>query len=205
MVRVPRAISNASRGVSFKRSFFVENWGFSPAATSGFWKKLAPSFTDLPNSSEYLVLFDMYKVNGIKVTFHPRNSLVQAPDNQSAGVYNNQFYITYAAETEHDYSLIPTGTYGASNYNSFLEKMGSKVRTKPMTKPVSLYFKPRVIDDLGGGINMKRCPWLNTSMASTILYGAHVWLHDYAFGALNNQQFGVDIQYTFYFQCKGYN
>lgn len=204
---VPRQIAPAGRGVSFKRSWFADSWAFNNVTTPGFWRRFVPDFNDIPNHQEYRNLFDQYRVTGVKVTFHPRNLLVQAPAaGTGLGPTNNQVYITYAANPNEDYQLIPSGLYSSANYNQFLEEMGSHAKTRALTRPISYYYKPRIISDEGGGVNMKACPWIMCNSAGDpVLYGSHVWLHDYNFGALNSAQFGVDIQYTMYFQCRGQN
>lgn len=200
-----RALTSTNRGVTFTRSFWSSNWAFDPATLNGFWRVFRPSFSDIPNYIDYRSLFDMYKVTKVTVTLHPRITMLTQPQNSGTGPASNQMYVTYATDTEHDFAYNPSGTYQSTNYNSFLERMGSRAKTRVFNKPVKFTFKPRIIDDFGGGFTMKPCPWLNSSIMSTVLYGAHVWLHDYAFGALNAQQFGADVQYTLHFACKGQN
>lgn len=199
-----KRISTVARGVSFTRTFFKDSWAFSSASTSGFWRKIVPSLSDVPNSAEYIALFDQYKVTRIKITLHPRYGEVYAAVGSSTNV-QNQMYLTYSTDAQHDYTYSPGGTYNSANYNSFLEHMGNRSKTVPFKNPVSFSWKPRVIDDMGGGVNMKVCPWVDTSTSTMLLYGCHLWMHDYNFGSLNATQFGCDIQYTFYFQCRGDN
>lgn len=200
---IPKRVSTASRGISFSRTFFTEGWTFSSASTVGFWRRYTPLFSELPNVAEYVALFDEYKVTGIKMTFHPRNVGVFAQQSQTTAL-QNQFYITYAIDTEHS-GLVPSGFYNAANYNKFLEESGPRAKTRLLNKPVSFFYRPKIRDDVGGGFNLKACPWMQTNVDDTLLYGAQIWLHDYNFGALNPAAFGVDVQYTFYFKCRGYN
>lgn len=203
--KMPRAIiSTANRGVSFKRTFFVSNWAFGVASTSDFWKKLTPRLAECPNSNEYKVLFDEYKVTGIKVTFHPRfGELTVGPS--ATNPSNNQFYITLATST-HDHEATPAGTYSSATYNTFLEEFGSRSKTYKFDKPVSWYFKPTIFDEAGSpyGTTHRKCPWMNIADSDQIrLHGMHAFIHDYNFGNFNAAQLGCDIQYTFYFQCRG--
>lgn len=196
---VPRAISPAARGVSFTRSFFKESWAFSPASTAGFWRKITPTLNDIPNAAEYIALFDQYKITRIKITLHPRFGEL------GAATLNNQFYVTYSTDAKRDYTYTPGGTYNSANYNAYLEHMGQGHKTVPLLKPLSFSWKPTIINDVGGGVNMKTCPWLDTSDSSVLQYGCHMFMHDYNFSALNASTFGCDIQYTLYFQCRGDN
>lgn len=210
MKRVPRSmplISTANRGVSFKRTFFLASWTLGTTATTDFWKKLTPRFSDMPNAAEFQVLFDEYKMTGIKITFHPRFSSVQLAPSSGVTVSNNQLYITLANATR-EHEANPTGTYSSTTYNNFLEEMGGRSRTYMLNKPRSIYFKPTVYDETGTttgyGFTHRPAPWqqINNSH-QTQLHGCHAFLHDYNFNAQNTAGNGVDIQYTFYFQVRG--
>lgn len=204
MKRIARPISNASRGVYFKRTFFSNAWAFDTASTNGFWRRFTPTFSMIPNHLEYASLFDEYKILGVKVTFHPRWTTVNTPVNLATGgtIGNNLFKLT-TTTAKRDYGLIPTGTYNSTTYNQFLEELGTTARTRSMTRPVSIYFKPQIHDDQGGGVNMKPFPWIQMNILDVVCHGAQAFLHDYNFTALNNSGFGLDVQYTLYFMCRG--
>lgn len=201
VARIPRSIN---LGASFTRSWFEGNWVFDTAATSGFWRTIRPTFGDVPNWTEYRNLFDMYKVHSIKVTIHPRYLYATQPANSATGPATNQMYLTYVTDTDHDFSYVPTGIYSSGTYNTLLEKAGSRCKTVALNKPRSFTFTPKIVEDFGGAFHMAKMPWMNTQTFST-LYGAHLFMHDYAFSALNGGDFGVDIQYTFKFSMKGQN
>jgi len=206
--RPTRALSTANKGVSFKRTFFVQNWAFGTTTTSDFWRRIVPRFSDMPNHLDYNAVFDEYKITGIKVTFHPRFGATNLPNNaanNTAG--NNQMYITIANATK-EYEYVPTGSYSSSTYNNFLEELGNKTRTIKFDKPVSLYFKPQIFEQVGGtsgyGYKHSKAPWLELGTSLQPAYhGMHAFLHDYNFTNLQISGFGCDIQYTFYFQCRG--
>lgn len=201
-------LCTATKGVAFKRTFFVQNWAFGTTATTDFWRRFSPRFSDLPNHLEYANLFDEYKITGIKITFHPRFGATNLPVNAANNtVGNNQFYITIA-NSSLEYELIPSGTYSSATYNTMLEELGSKTRTIRLDKPVSLYFKPNIFEEIGGttgyGYKHRPCPWLELKTGlSPQMHGMHAFIHDYNFSNANLQGMGVDIQYTFYFQCRG--
>lgn len=202
-----RTISTATRGVSFKRTFFSTSWAFGTTTTADFWRRFAPRFSDIPNHLEYAVLFDEYRVTGIKVTFHPRIGMVQFPQNATSVPVSNQFYITIA-NANNEYEYTPSGSYSSTTYNGMLEELGSRARTYKLDKPVSLFFRPRISEEIGGaggyGYKQTKAPWLELKTGlNPMLHGMHAFIHDYNFSNLNTQQMGVDIQYTFYFQCRG--
>lgn len=200
-------ISTASKGVAFKRSFFVGNWAFGTTATSDFWRRFTPRFNEMPNHLEYNAVFDEYRITGIKITLHPRIGMVSYQQTATATPTTNQMYITIANATK-EYEFVPTGTYSSATYNSMLEELGTKTRTIKFDRPVSLYFKPQIFEEVGGtsgyGYKHVKAPWLQLGTSLQPSYhGMHAFIHDYNFTNLNAQQFGVDIQYTFYFQCRG--
>lgn len=197
-------ISVANRGVSFKRIFFSTGWAFGTAATSDFWRKITPRFAELPNYLEYQSLFDEFKMTGIKVTFHPRFGSTFVGLN-NATVQNNQMYITLSESTR-DHEVVPSGSYSSATYNTFLEEFSSRSRTYKFDKPVSLYFKPTIYDETGTpfGTAHRKCPWMAIADSTQIrMHGMHAFIHDYNFTNVNAASFGCDIQYTFYFQCRG--
>lgn len=204
----PRAITTATKGVSFKRVFFSTAWAFGTTTTNDFWRRFVPRFSDIPNHLEYANLFDEYKVTGIKVTLHPRFGVVNQPQNSASGtVTNNQMYVTIANANK-EYELIPSGSYSSTTYNGMLEELGSKTRTYKFDRPISLYFKPNIFEEIGGasgyGYKHSSCPWLELkSGLNPMLHGMHAFIHDYNFTNLNVSGFGVDVQYTIYFQCRG--
>lgn len=203
-----RALAPASKGVAFKKTFFVSSWAFGTAATSDFWRKFAPRLSDMPNHLEYNAVFDEYRITGIKITFHPRFAATNLPINAASSlVANNQMYITIANATK-EYELTPSGTYSSTTYNNMLEELGSKTRTIKFDRPVSLYFKPQIFEEVGGttgyGYKHVKAPWLQLGTSLQPMYhGMHAFIHDYNFTNLNTSGFGCDIQYTFYFQCRG--
>lgn len=207
-MKMTRRLSPANRGVSFKRTFFVSSWAFGTAATSDFWRRFTPRFSDMPNHLEYNAIFDEYKITGIKVTFHPRFGDTNLPINAaSSTVGNNQMYITIANASK-EFEWVPAGTYNSTTYNLFLEEVGDKSRTIRFNKPVSLYFKPNIFEEVGGttgyGYKHTKAPWLQISGSLQPSYhGMHAFIHDYNFTNLNISGFGCDIQYTYYFQCRG--
>lgn len=204
-----RRMSIPSRGMrmsipvtKFKRTFWAANWAFSTASTIGFYRLVAPVFSDLPNVTEYTNLFDVYKVKGVKVTFVPRfgDVNVNADNTSTPVIYNNQMYLTVATNTTE--LTIPTGTYGNSAYNDMVQR-GDDVKIFKLDKPVSYYFRPNVLNTASTGSSIMPCPWLSTSNITQNLLGSLCFVHDANFTALNNFGFSMDILYTYYFECKG--
>lgn len=194
-------MNSITRGVSFKRTFFTQNWIWGTASTSSFWRSMTFAINTLPNFSEYAGLFDQYKLTRVKVTFHPRY-LNTDSDVVGATPTTNQMYITCGPDTQSDPTYIPLGTYGSASYNSFLELAGDRVKTFLFNKPVSMWVKPMQWDSTNS--RMMSPIWQSFNSApGAAHYRCWAYIHDYGFSALNASQFGVDIQYTYYFQVRG--
>jgi hypothetical protein len=177
------------------------------ASTNGFWRRINVNFGNLPNNNEYSVLFDEFKITGVKVKFHPRITGVQTLSTASANlpITNNQFYLTYRKAVDKDVQG-PLGTYSSATYNRFLELAGPRVITRPLNRPISVFFRPKIIDPHGTQHSSTRtvtAGWQNFNTIQEDHWGPQFFMHDYAFSNANSGQFGVDIQLTFYFTCRG--
>jgi len=206
MRKVPKPISTASRGVSFKRQFWSSSWAFSSASTAGFYRRLANSFSNMPNWAEYSNLFDEFKITGIKWTFHPRFGEGILQTQLNAGPVTNQMYFDLVTDTKSDPTIVPAGTYSSSTYNTFLEK-NANVKVHKFDRPVSLFYRPKIaVETVTGLLEMRDPGWLTIQNNSGYVhYGGWAFFHDYAFGALNAGANGCDIQVTYYFKCRGQN
>lgn len=203
MRKVPRAISSSDRGVSFKRTFFGGSWAWNPAATSGFWRRITPALSLLPNFSEYSALFDEFKITGIKIVLHPRVTDAVASQAVNSGVFYNQLYVTTAVDTNSDPAFLPTGTYSAATYNDFLEK-SARPKSRAVKGPISIFCRPKIARTDTSMTQMVTPGWLPfISAGSEPFYTTQVFIHDYTFGGLNAIGYGFDLQYTYYFKCRG--
>jgi len=202
--RPRNAISSANKGVSFVRTFFATNWAFDTASTFGFYRKFAPAFSSIPNYAEYQALFDEFKINKIKVSFHPRFGEVVSSVAWTTNT-NNQYYLTYAPDPKTDPGAL-TGTYSANTYNGFLEE-NQRVKTKTLNKPVSITYVPRIKAETAiGSSSMVKGGWMSLEGAiNEPHFGLIAFMHDYAFQAANASFAGCDIQITIYFACRGVN
>jgi len=204
MRTVPRSLTNVNRGVYFKRTFWGGTWDWNNVTTSGFFRRIYASLSLLPNYSEYAALFDEFKMHGVKVTFHPRYGIPVQQQQINSTAYTNQVYITYAPDTHGDPSNVASGLYNSSTYNSFLEMVGSRAKTKPIRGPISVYFKPTFAMTDNNQTVMKNPGWLNfNSNGSETMYSAWAFIHDYNFANADAAATSFDIQYTYYFSARG--
>lgn len=190
--------------VSFTRTTWIANWDWSTVSVGGYYRAILPLFNQIQNYAEYTQLFNLYKIKGIKVTLLPRYGEVVAPASSTAGQtsYNNQFYVTWGQQRGN--VVVPTGTYGSTTYNLMCENIYN-IRTQKLDKPVSYFFRPNIAQSVGvSGAEIIRAPWLSTTDGVDVSHiGLLAFIHDANFAALEQPGFSLDLQYTFYFSCKG--
>lgn len=190
--------------VSFTRTTWITTWDWSTVSVGGYYRAILPIFNQIQNYAEYTQLFNLYKIKGIKVTLLPRYGEVVAPASSTAGQtsYNNQFYVTWGQQQGN--IVVPSGTYGSTTYNIMCENIYN-IRTQKLDKPVSYFFRPNIAQSVGvSGAEIIRAPWLSTTDGVDVSHiGLLAMIHDANFAALEQPGFSVDLQYTFYFACKG--
>lgn len=199
--RMLRRKRSTPRVTSFKRTCWSTNFTPTAASTSGFWVYFTTTFASISNNAEYVALFDQYKINAVKYTFRPRYDSFAGNDTTDTtlpGVTNQggTMVHTIADPTS---NVVPTGLYGASNLNTFLEN--GNVRTRTGNKAFSVYFKPMVDDSMATGTERKRASWLPTTNTTIVHNGFHCFFQDVNLTGTFGQSF--DIYITYYFQCRG--
>lgn len=191
-----------SNVLSVKRTFHLQTWAWSTTATSGFWQYLSYSLSNLPNLSEYQALFDLYKINGIKLTFRPNIDGVN-PSDVAAATGGGMGSVHYIIDPQNTFT--PTGTWNQTTVNQFME-LGN-VKTRNMAKPFSIYWKPRIFDQLAGGGSTSRAMsprFLRLDSPGVTHTGVHVLLHpSNSFATTPTFRVTFDIFATFYLQFKG--
>jgi len=194
---VPRSVPTAK----FVRTFWAENWPFSPIAVSGFWKNVAPSFQQLPDILQFTDMFDTFRVDRIKITLIPRWGETDATFNGTTAQIQNKVYLSIGMDNLN--TEVPAGTYSSTTYNTFAERT-QNIRIVDFSKPVSYSFKPNIRNSLNVGNSIIPCPFISTTTAATqALLGSSLFLHDANFTNLNGLGFSADIFYTYTFTCKG--
>jgi len=193
-----RPVSGNSSSIKVKRISITTSWTLGNAATSDFWRYVAPTAGNFSNFSEFASVFDQYKVNAIKATYRPRFSGLSGPVTGNTPMTAR---IPYAAIINDARStLIPAGTYGSSALQTLLENGGKVIRAD---RVFSVYFKPQIQcqSSVGAGTYYKRCPYINTSDTTTTMRGFHLMIYEQNFGN-NFTDFEWDVYYTFYVTFK---
>lgn len=179
---IPRSI--VSPKVFIKRVRFQETWIMGTATTGDFWRYYTWTTSNFNNFAELASVFDEYKVCALKYTFRPAYdgvdlSAVVAPQTYGATAYAHVCI-------DPSSNLIPSGTYTAANMNTFMENQG--VRTYKLERPFSVYFKPKVSDQLFGGSTASRTVksgYLKTGETAVQHRGFHIFLQQNSMNNIN--------------------
>lgn len=196
VARVPRYLTQNK--LVTKRTFYATNWTFSNATVAGYWQYFQFDLSVVPNLVEWTGLFDEYKINAIKLTFRPRYDSVDV-GNAAAATSLPQAYLHYTVDPGNN--AVPSGIYNSATLNSFLEHSGVKTRT--LNRPVSIYFKPKILTEASGNIGgLVRNPgFIRTSNSNVAHRGVHVFLQQNNFATSNNQ-IALDVFYTYYITLR---
>lgn len=205
--RIMRPLAGPSRTmrgtlVNAVRTFNYSYWQPSTATTADFWKFFAFRFSDLPSVAEFRALFDLVKLNRIKVVFRPRfNSFEGAntTDTVPPGVTNQSGTNLHIIADPYNITS-PAGLYTRANMNTFLEN--GKVRSYNGNRAIKVYWKPTTFITLDGSAVGKLipAPWCQCA-ADPQYYGFHAFAQDVNMnGTFGNSW---DVFVTYYMQFKG--
>lgn len=204
IVPVPRKVI-APVTYTCKKRFWLEQWVPSTAAVNGYWRYYAFTINQLPDFAGYNAMFDTFKINAIKVEFHPRfDSFAgnDTTDTVAPGITNQQG-TRLSLLVDSKSSLTPVGAYGSNTYNDFLQQ--GTPRTSMGIRTATVYFKPQVSETAGVGVNgalRRRAPWMQLDAGQSV---AHAGFHAFAWDPNFNGSFGnaFDVMVTYYVSFRG--
>lgn len=188
--RVRRSLVRSNNQVyHFKRTFRMSQITFLVGTTLMYGQEF--KFTDMPNSSEFSNLFDLYKINGIKISFVPTATSADANPNATQIFMPNLLSV-----------IDQTDSSAPSGINELMQYPNLK-RTK-LTTTHTRYFRPKVAQDIVGqsattGYMSRSWPW--TSFGIDVTGFGIKWGLDQVFN-VGSGGIGVDRYVTFYFSCK---
>lgn len=189
--------------MSVKRTFLYDTWVPSTASTSGFWKYYSSTLGDIPSISDYVNLFDLYRIKAVKFTFVPKYDNFagnDTTDTTAPGITNCWGVQPHVILDPHS-TVTPTGTYTLATYADF--SANGAVRQHVGNKTFSVYYRPKVLDTMAGLSAMpKSSPWIFTSQSGVAHRGFHVFMTDYGFSGTGFGNQGYNVFVTLYLQFK---
>lgn len=198
-----------------RRTCYLGQFTPNTVSTNGFWQyrtvSLTKGFIDqsgasmggLSNLSEYVAMFDLYKLKACKVTLRPNYVNMTTEQIRYAGASVAAIpYVTTMIDPSDN--VTPSGAYSAGTLNTFLEQ--GRVRTRRADRSIIVYFKPKIIEQYGAGADRYVWPqWtrLDNAAGQDMPHrGYHMFFHNQ-----NMDPFSVPINYdvhvTYYLQFKG--
>lgn len=199
--RPARFLSMLRPVYSTKRTRYQETWSWGSAATDQFFRYYAMTSANINNFAEYASVFDEYKVCALRYTFRPAYDSVTVYDvANSASPSQPQAYAHVCIDPAG--TTLPSGTYSASSLNTFLEQ--DRVKTYPLNKPFSIYFKPKSQDQLFGGSTATRIVkpgWIKTTNTAVDFRGFYIYVQQNGF-AVSNAGIKLDVFITAYLQFR---
>lgn len=205
------------KGLTVKRMVCAtQPFTYSSVATTNFWKYNTVALTSgmvdyasgatiasLTNLSEYSVLFEQYKLSAFKITFRPKfSNLNQSQINNTTGA--TTYAIPYFCIVKDPMgSQTPLGTWTQSTLNTLLENGGKVYRAD---RPVTIYMKPKISEQFGGGSNRYLTPKfsdLGTSAGTSMPHrGYHMFCFNQGFDSTAITQQSWDVYVTYYLRFK---
>jgi len=197
--------------LSIKKSMFVGT--FTPGTTSAanFWNYVTPTLgsagtiattalTGVANIDQYYDIFDVYKLNAVKLEFKPKIVNLTMPEQVDSTLFVRQsYYASIIMDPKN--STVPTGIFNSTTYNNFREQ--GNARMVRGDKPFSVFLKPMVSEQYGGGaVRYIKPAWTSTDAAGKSLQyrGFHIFFHNQEFNVNFNS---YDVYATYYLQFKG--
>lgn len=141
----------------FKRTLYAKGYKVS-STTADTFLSFPASLGQVPNSSEFVALYDQYKICGIKWTLMPRTT--------EAGVTTNSGVV--GSVIDYDDSNVPTATDQLAQYQNFRMTRGNMIHKR--------YFKPAISQLMyqSGVINAygpKKGAWIDITYPDVPHYG----------------------------------
>lgn len=140
--------------------------------------------TDVPNNSEFTALFDMYKINCIKIRFLP-----QMTENISLTSVNNPYAnIRFLSAIDKNDSTVTSS-------DQIREYQSCKV-TPILKEHERIIYKPQIFDSSGYSVS----PWLATSSPSTVYYGLKTSVDPIVSSSITVMHYSVEVVYYLAFK-----
>lgn len=196
--RLPRALSTrmGSSVLSLKRTFQRGPLEVERKPIN-YWGPTYNAYTiaDCPGASEIVNLFQLYKIHAIKMTFTLAQNVASFDNLSAAGSEHQHIPILHTCLNYQDAPVdVVEDMQQHSSYKQYR-----------LDRPVTLYFKPRVMNTVGPYYANPISPWMSTAVGSgSARYRGLSWIVDGGpiIGVLPIIVGQLYISHTYYFSCK---
>lgn len=143
------------------------------------------SLNDLPNYTEFTALYDMYKINAIKITFIP-----QQDTNVSLSSVNNPFgNARFFSAIDYNDSTSPASVDELREYHT--------CKFTRLLKTHKRYIhKPKILDSSSYTLS----PWIATSAPSTNYFGLKVAVEPMSSTVATTMNYSIEAKYYMTFK-----
>ena len=143
------------------------------------------SLNDLPNSTEFTSLFDMYKINAIKISFIP-----QMTENISLTTANNPYSNTrFFSAIDYNDGSTPTSIDDLRQYSTCKFTPILKTHTR-------MIYKPKILDSSSYSVS----PWMSTASPSSNYFGLKVGIEPTQSTVITSFEYKVECKFYMSFK-----
>lgn len=143
------------------------------------------SLNDVPNYTEFTALYDMYKINCVKITFLP-----QMTQSVSIGSVNNPI------ANARVFTAIDYNDGGQPTSIDELREYQSAKYTTVLRPHKRVIFKPKILDTSSYSLS----PWMSTAAPTTNYYGLKYAIEPMASSTTTSMAFQVECKYYMSFK-----
>lgn len=201
-VRLLRGLSKYTRNVhNFKRSFILVS-GISTNVNTGYLG-LGYKFnlSQLPSPSEFSSLFDLYRINGIKIRIIHRATNLSSIEVQNSAQHVGLPYMYAVIDKDDDTAppnIVQIQEYGKAKM--FIFDTGKRVYQK-YWRPNTLTVNTDAVAGSGYNNSVQYKQWQDCSSLNTNYYGFKAGIQMPGPEGAGTVAAYFDIEVTYYFQC----
>lgn len=143
------------------------------------------SLNDLPNYTEFTDLYDMYKINAVKITFNPQMNMNNSLTPLNNAIASARFF----SAIDYNDSAAPLSVNELREYRT--------VKYTTILKPHKrMIYKPKILDTSGYSIS----PWMGTAYPTTNYFGLKVAVEPMESTTITSMRFSIECKYYLSFK-----
>lgn len=163
----------ANRVYSFKRTAIFSNYTASSNGTTstGINAGLSFKLNDVPNASEFLNLYDMYKISAVKLVFRPTvNQVVEGVPN--AGTQFGTGFYPFNSVIDYDDDIAPGSSTTMLQYQTLRTSSAGRIHTRTVRPK----FSTRVFQTALADGFKPSTGWIDNNQPDVPHYGMKIYM-----------------------------